>query len=74
MAERKDLEFTFPQIDRLFRLSLGELAGFGGAKYDGGFSLALEEAQRREQEYVTEQIGVGPGDGCSISPAAGERS
>jgi len=32
--------------DRPFRLSLGEMADFSGAKFDGDFSLTLEEAQR----------------------------
>jgi cyclopropane-fatty-acyl-phospholipid synthase len=61
MAERKELEFTYSLIDRIFRLSLGELADFSGAKYDGDFSLSLEEAQRRKHEYVAEQIGIGAG-------------
>ena len=39
MADRDDLEFTYSLIDRIFRLSLGELADFSGAKYDGDFSL-----------------------------------
>ena len=61
MAERRDLEFTYSLIDRIFRLSLGELADFSGAKYDGDFSLSLEDAQRRKHEYVAERIGIGPG-------------
>src|SRR5437764_11293586 len=61
MAQRADLEFTYSLIDRIFRLSLGELADFSGAKYDGDFSLSLEEAQRRKHDYVAEQIGIGPG-------------
>lgn len=61
MADRADLEFTYSLIDRIFRLSLGELADFSGAKYDGDFSLTLEQAQRRKHEYVAEQIGIGPG-------------
>ena len=61
MADRSDLEFTYSLIDRIFRLSLGELADFSGAKYDGDFSLTLEEAQRRKHEYVAEQIGLEPG-------------
>jgi cyclopropane-fatty-acyl-phospholipid synthase len=61
MAERKDLEFTYSLIDRIFRLSLGELADFSGAKYDGDFSMTLEQAQRRKHDYVAEQIGIGPG-------------
>src|SRR5204862_6701432 len=60
MAERADLEFTYSLIDRIFRLSVGELADFSGAKYDGDFSLSLEEAQRRKHDYVAEQIGIEP--------------
>jgi len=60
VADRDDLEFTYSLIDRIFRLSLGELADFSGAKYDGDFSLTLEQAQRRKHEYVAEQIGIGP--------------
>ena len=61
MADRRDIDFTYSLTDRIFRLSLGELADFSGAKYDGDFSLTLEEAQRRKHVYVAEQIGVGPG-------------
>ena len=73
MADRRDLEFTYSLIDRIFRLSLGELADFSGAKYDGDFSLSLEEAQRRKHEYVAEQIGIAPGRrvldlGCGWGP------
>jgi cyclopropane-fatty-acyl-phospholipid synthase len=73
MADREDVEFTYSLIDRIFRLSLGELADFSGAKYDGDFSLALEDAQRRKHEYVAEQIGIAPGRrvldlGCGWGP------
>jgi len=61
MASRADIEFTYTTIDRIFRLSLGELADFSGAKYDGDFSLTLEQAQRRKHEYIAEQIGIEPG-------------
>jgi cyclopropane-fatty-acyl-phospholipid synthase len=73
VADRDDIEFTYSLIDRVFRLSLGELADFSGAKYDGDFSLSLEEAQRRKHEYVADQIGIGPGRrvldlGCGWGP------
>jgi cyclopropane-fatty-acyl-phospholipid synthase len=73
MADRDDVEFTYSLIDRIFRLSLGELADFSGAKYDGDFTLTLEEAQRRKHEYVGEQIGIEPGRrvldlGCGWGP------
>ena len=73
MADREDLEFTYSLIDRIVRLSLGELADFSGAKYDGQFAMSLEDAQRRKHEYVAEQIGIGPGRrvldlGCGWGP------
>ena len=69
MAEREDLEFTYSLIDRVFRLSLGELADFSGAKYDGDFSLSLEQAQRRKHEYVAEAIGMSlPGSATPPAP------
>jgi cyclopropane-fatty-acyl-phospholipid synthase len=61
MADRRDLDFTYSLTDRIVRLSLGELADFSGAKYDGDFSLTLEAAQLRKHEYVAEQIGIEPG-------------
>ncbi|MBO0767135.1 MAG: class I SAM-dependent methyltransferase [Solirubrobacterales bacterium] len=61
MADRRDIEFTYSSIDRVFRQSLGELADFSGAKYDGDFSLSLEQAQRRKHDYVAEQLGITPG-------------
>jgi cyclopropane-fatty-acyl-phospholipid synthase len=73
MADREDLEFTYSLIDRIFRLSLGELADFSGAKYDGDFGLSLEQAQRRKHEYIADLIGIGPGRrlldlGCGWGP------
>ncbi len=61
MAQRRDLDFTYSLTDRIVRLSLGDLADFSGAKYDGDFSLSLEQAQRRKHEYVAEQIGIAAG-------------
>jgi cyclopropane-fatty-acyl-phospholipid synthase len=73
VADRDDLDFTYSLIDRIFRLSLGELADFSGARYLGDFSLTLEEAQHRKHEYVAEQIGIEPGKrvldlGCGWGP------
>ena len=73
MADRDDIDFTYSLTDRVFRLSMGELADFSGAKYDGDFSLTLEQAQARKHEYVAEQIGVGAGRrildlGCGWGP------
>jgi cyclopropane-fatty-acyl-phospholipid synthase len=61
VAEQKDIEFSYTLTDRVIRLALGELNDFSGAKYDGDFSMTLEEAQRRKHDWVAEQIGIGPG-------------
>src|SRR6202142_883526 len=61
MAEREDIDFSYTLTDKVIRLALGELADFSGAKYDGDFSLTLEQAQARKHEYIAEQIGIGPG-------------
>jgi cyclopropane-fatty-acyl-phospholipid synthase len=54
-------------------MSLGEMADFSGAKYDGDFSLQLEQAQRRKHEYVAESTGIAQGRrvidlGCGWGP------
>jgi cyclopropane-fatty-acyl-phospholipid synthase len=61
VANRKDIDFSYTLTDRVIRLALGDLADFSGAKYDGDFSLTLEQAQRQKHEYVAEQIGLEPG-------------
>jgi cyclopropane-fatty-acyl-phospholipid synthase len=61
MADRDDIDFTYSLTDRVFRLGMGELADFSGAKFDGDFSLSLEQAQRRKHEYVAEQLRIAPG-------------
>ena len=42
MATKEDIDFTYTTMDKIFRLSMGEMADFSGAKYDGNFSLSLE--------------------------------
>jgi len=73
MAGQREMEFTYSLIDRLFRLSLGESADFSGARYDGDYSLTLEQAQRRKHDFIVEQVGIGPGRrildvGCGWGP------
>ena len=73
MATQADLEFTYSLIDRIFRLSLGETADFSGAKYDGDFSLTLEQAQERKKHWIAQQVGIGEGRrvldlGCGWGP------
>jgi cyclopropane-fatty-acyl-phospholipid synthase len=61
MADKKDLDFTYTTIDKLFRLSLGESADYSGAKYDGDFTMTLEEAQRAKHKFIADSLNIGPG-------------
>jgi cyclopropane-fatty-acyl-phospholipid synthase len=58
MAEKKDLDFTYTTIDEIFRLSIGEMADYSGAKYDGDFSLTLEEAQRAKHRFIADSLNI----------------
>lgn len=55
------MDFAYTLTDRLFRMSVGELADFSGARYSGDFSLSLDAAQRRKHEFVAEQLRVAAG-------------
>jgi cyclopropane-fatty-acyl-phospholipid synthase len=61
VAQQKDIEFSYTLTDKVIRLALGDMADFSGAKYDGDFSMSLDEAQHRKHEYVAERIGLEPG-------------
>lgn len=61
MADQKDLDFTYTLIDKIFRFCFGETGDFSGAKYDGDFSLTLEEAQRRKHAYIARSLSIGKG-------------
>lgn len=73
MADKQDLDFTYSTIDRIFRLSLGEMADFSGAMYNGNFSMSLEQAQRAKHRFIAEQLNITPESrvldmGCGWGP------
>ena len=61
MAEKKDLDFTYTTIDKIFRFSIGETGDYSGAKYDGDFSMSLEEAQRAKHEFIADSLNIKKG-------------
>ncbi|NJO01575.1 MAG: methyltransferase domain-containing protein [Bacteroidia bacterium] len=61
MADKQDMDFTYTTIDRIFRLSIGETGDFSGAKYDGDFSMTLEQAQRAKHKFIADSLNIGPG-------------
>ncbi len=73
MADKEDLEFTYSTIDRIFRLSIGEMGDFSGAMYNGDFSMTLEEAQEEKHRFIVENLNITPDSrvldmGCGWGP------
>ena len=73
MADKKDIDFTYTVIDKIFRLGIGEMGDFSGARYNGDFSLTLEEAQKAKHQFMCEQLNIGNGTrvldmGCGWGP------
>ena len=73
MAGKQDIDFTYTTLDKIFRLSIGETADFSGARYNGDFSMTLEEAQRAKHEFIAEQLNIREGSkvldmGCGWGP------
>lgn len=58
MADKNDLDFTYSTIDQIFRLSVGETGDYSGAKYDGDFSLSLEEAQKAKHVFIADSLNI----------------
>ncbi|NJL12300.1 MAG: methyltransferase domain-containing protein [Microscillaceae bacterium] len=61
MAEQKDLDFTYSTIDEIFRLSIGETADYSGAKYDGDFTMSLEQAQEAKHKFIADSLHIKSG-------------
>lgn len=61
MADKKDMDFTYTTIDKIFRLSIGETADYSGAKYDGNFSLSLENAQKAKHKFIADSLNIKKG-------------
>lgn len=59
--KKKEMDFTYSNIDKFIRTSLGENAHFSNAMYNGDFSLSLDEAQKRKEDFVIDQLGIKSG-------------
>jgi cyclopropane-fatty-acyl-phospholipid synthase len=73
MASRKELDYTYSTIDKIFRLSMGETGDFSGAMYNGDFSLTLEQAQENKHKFMADSLHIQNGSkvldmGCGWGP------
>lgn len=58
MANQQELDAHYTTIDKIFRLSLGEKGAYSCARFNGDFSMTLEEAQLNNYKAIA--------DGCNI--------
>lgn len=73
MANKQDIDFTYTTLDKIFRLSIGEMADFSGARYNGDFTMSLEDAQKAKHDFMASQLGIKEGSkvldmGCGWGP------
>jgi cyclopropane-fatty-acyl-phospholipid synthase len=61
MADKKELDFTYTTIDKLFRLSMGQTGDYSGARFNGDFSLTLEKAQEQKHKFIAESLNIKKG-------------
>ena len=58
MATNQDLDFTYSSIDKIFRLSFGEMADYSGAMFNGDISLTVEEGQSQKHKFIAESLHI----------------
>jgi cyclopropane-fatty-acyl-phospholipid synthase len=58
MATKNEIDYSYTTMDKIWRLSVGEMADFTGARYNGDFSLSLEDAQKKKHEFITEHLNI----------------
>jgi cyclopropane-fatty-acyl-phospholipid synthase len=61
MANKEDLDFTYTTIDKIFRLSMGEMGDYSGARFGGDFSMTLEKAQEQKHRFIAESLNIKAG-------------
>lgn len=61
MATQNEIDYSYTTMDKIWRLSVGEMADFTGARYNGDYSLSLEEAQRRKHQFIVEHLNIKEG-------------
>jgi cyclopropane-fatty-acyl-phospholipid synthase len=73
MATKNEIDFSYSTMDKIWRYSVGEMADFTGARYDGDFTISLEEAQIRKHKFISDHLNIKENDrvldiGCGWGP------
>lgn len=59
--KKKEMDFTYTNIDKFIRFSLGENAHFSNAMWNGDYNQTLEQAQLNKYEFVVKELGIKKG-------------
>ena len=73
VADKQNIDYSYTTIDKIFRLSMGEAADFSDARYNGNFSMKLEEAQEEKHRFMADELHIKEGSkvldmGCGWGP------
>lgn len=58
MAHAQEMDYTYTLFDKIFRWNVGEAGDFSCARYQGDFSLSLEEAQRQKHDFIYDNLRI----------------
>ncbi len=61
MAKQEHLDAHYTTMDKIFRLSLGEKGAYSCARFDGDFSMTIEDAQLKKHKFITDHCRIGKG-------------
>ena len=61
MATQKDLDAHYTIMDKVFRLSLGEKGAYSCARFDGDFTMSLDDAQLKKNRFIAEKCNIKKG-------------
>ncbi|MFZ4412361.1 MAG: SAM-dependent methyltransferase [Bacteroidales bacterium] len=61
MAVQKDLDELYTVMDKIFRFSLGDKGAYSCARFDGDYSLSIEEAQIKKHQFIVDWCNIKKG-------------
>jgi cyclopropane-fatty-acyl-phospholipid synthase len=61
MAVQKDLDELYTVLDKIFRYSLGDKGAYSCARFDGDYSMTIEEAQIKKHQFIVDWCNIKAG-------------
>lgn len=58
MAEQEHLDAHYTRMDKIFRLSVGDIGAYSCARFDGDFTMTTEEAQFKKHQFIVDECNI----------------